>query len=148
MHSVSEKPASMKAQMTGWVVVLLIVSSGCWWLFNELAPRADFTAISAYSNDLWRGWGLTLALSTGALLLSVLLAPAWCAMLMSRLTAVRAFAVLVTELVRGTPLLVLLLLVYYVIASAAGVDSRICVGICVLAGYTSVYLGAWRDIVD
>lgn len=131
----------MKAQVTGWIVVLLFVSSGCWWLFSELAPRADFTALSAYSDDLWGGWRLTLLLSNGALVLSVLVAPVWCAMLMSRLIAVRAFAVMVTELVRGTPLLVQLLLAYYVIASAAGIDSRIGVGICVLAGYTSVYLG-------
>ena len=140
MQRVSEKSASMKAQVTGWIVVLLLVSSGCWWLFNELAPRADFTAISAYSDDLWGGWRLTLALSTGALLFSLLLAPVWCAMLMSRLAAVRTLAVVITELVRGTPLLVQLLLVYYVIAAAAGLDSRIGIGISVRAGETSVDL--------
>ena len=107
----------------------------------ELAPRANFTAISEYSGDLWAGWLLTLLLSASALVLSLLLAPLWCAMLMTRLTAVRSLAVVITELVRGTPLLVQLLLVYYVIAAAAGIDFRSGVGVFVLACYASVYLG-------
>ena len=128
-------------QLVGWIGVLLLVALGCSWLFHELAPRANFDAISAYADDMRGGWWLTLGLSLGALLLSIVLAPLWCAMLMSPIDAIRYLATALTELVRGTPLLVQLLLVYYVIAAAAGVDSRLGVGVAVLAGYTSVYLG-------
>lgn len=46
-----------------------------------------------------------------------------------------------TELLRGTPLLVQLLLGFYVLADALGWDSRITVGIGLLALHSSVYLG-------
>ena len=55
--------------------------------------------------------------------------------------AVRFFCRSYTEIVRGSPLLVILIVGYYVIAEAISVGDRLLVGVVLLAVFSGAYLG-------
>ena len=59
----------------------------------------------------------------------------------SRYRAVRFFCRAYTEIVRGSPLLVILIVGYYVIAEAFDVNDRLLVGVVLLAVFSGAYLG-------
>jgi polar amino acid transport system permease protein len=61
-------------------------------------------------------------------------------MLRSRLVFVEAAARVYVELIRGTPLLVQLLIGFYVVASAVGLENRYVVGVLVLALFSGAYM--------
>lgn len=130
--------------MTGWLSWLLAMALAaglCAVLFVRLAPTADFTEVAGYGGALLRAWGLTLALSAVALLLACVLAPLWCVARSAKAGGWRWLAGAGIAIMRGTPLLVLLLFGFYVVADAFGAESRLVVGMVILAVYTSAYLG-------
>jgi polar amino acid transport system permease protein len=129
------------AQGIAWLLVVLAVASVSALLFVRLAPQTDFSGVWQYRRLLWQGWWQTLAVAIGALGLSCVLAVMWCAFSLGPLRALRTLALFATELLRGTPLLVQLLLGFYVLANALGWDNRLAVGITLLALHSSVYLG-------
>lgn len=128
-------------QAAAWLLVIGLAAAVCALLFVRLAPQTDFSGVWHYRRLLWQGWWQTVLAASLALGLSLLLAVMWCACALGPLKALRALALAATELLRGTPLLVQLLLGFYVLADALGWDSRIAVGIGLLALHSSVYLG-------
>ncbi len=129
------------AQVAAWLLVVGLAAALCALLFVKLAPQTDFSGVWEYRRLLWQGWRQTVLAAMLALALSAVLAVVWCACALGPVKALRALALAATELLRGTPLLVQLLLGFYVLADALGWDSRIAVGIGLLALHNSVYLG-------
>jgi polar amino acid transport system permease protein len=58
----------------------------------------------------------------------------------SRLLLLRFAAIIYVELIRGTPLLVQILLFFYVLANAAHVDNRTVAGIVILGVFSGAYI--------
>jgi polar amino acid transport system permease protein len=129
------------AALLAWVLVTAGIGGLLALLFQRLAPRADFAGVWAHRSLFLDGWFLTLWIAAGALAAACLMAPLWCALRLSPLAALRWLALAGTALLRGTPFLVLLLLGFYVIADALGLENRLLVGGFLLALYTSAYLG-------
>ena len=76
-----------------------------------------------------------------ALLLCVFIAVGLVIGFKSPFKAVRFFCRSYTEIVRGSPLLVILIVGYYVIAEAFSVGDRLLVGVVLLAVFSGAYLG-------
>lgn len=87
-----------------------------------------------------RGWGVTALVSAGALVLCVVIALVLMAGQRCRVLPLRLLARGVVELVRGTPLLVQLLVGYYIVANALRLNARTPVGIAILALFEGAYL--------
>jgi polar amino acid transport system permease protein len=79
-------------------------------------------------------------ISLAALLVATLVGLVVAVMLRSRIALVEAAGRVYVELVRGTPLLVQLLIGFYVVASAVGLENRYVVGVLVLALFAGAYM--------
>ncbi len=124
-----------------WLVVILLLGGLFGVLFLRLAPRMRFDGVWEYRTLFVQGWWATLWLSASALLLSCVTAPVWAALRMLPLSATRVFSSIFIEILRGTPFLVLLLVGFYVVADALGLENRVVVGVGLLALYHGAYLG-------
>ncbi len=106
-----------------------------------------FTAVAYRWDVLWQyrqllisGFGITVGVSIAALLLAMLLAIVLFAGQETGSIVLRRACQGYIELVRGTPLLVQVVVLYFFIAPAFQVENRIFVGIVALACFSSAYL--------
>ncbi len=137
-----------------WIAGLLIAlafAGLCTLVFSKLGAGWDWSKPlePQYRGILLRGWGCTLLLSAGALLGSLLVGILLLAGQRSPLGAVRRTCRLFLEFVRDTPLLVQLLVGYYVIfgpllsrtLEGYGWDEKLLIGILLLSIFEGAYLG-------
>jgi polar amino acid transport system permease protein len=109
--------------------------------FSRSIYAWDWASVWNYRGALIRGWWTTLWISAAALVASTLLGLAVALFRKARLLVLRQVAGLYVELVRGTPLLVQILVFYYVVAYAFGADNRYVMGVVVLSLFAGAYIG-------
>ncbi len=100
----------------------------------------QWEGVWAYRQKFVSGWLTTVAMSLFSLVLSALVGLIAAVGLRSRWTLVEAAARVYVELIRGTPLLVQLLIGFYVVANAVGLENRYVVGALVLALFSGAYM--------
>jgi polar amino acid transport system permease protein len=100
----------------------------------------NWAGVWEYRSLLVRGWLTTVAISLAALVASLAIGLAAALCLESRWRFVEAVGRVYVELIRGTPLLVQLLIGFYVVASAVGIGNRYVVGTLVLAAFSGAYM--------
>ncbi len=134
------------------IVGALLVSIVCtffWWILAHLDKSLNWGRVWDYRKLLTDGWLLTLAVSAGALPGSCIVAALLVAGSRSRLASLRWFTRGFVEIVRGMPLLSLILIGYFVILSqeavrdfldSIGLGGRIVSGIALLSVFTAAYL--------
>jgi polar amino acid transport system permease protein len=124
------------------VIVLALLAAACGWAFASLDVTWNWGLVWEYREAFWRGWWMTVGLALAALVASCLIGVVAALMLRSRFTIVEAAARVYVELIRGTPLLVQLLVGWYVVAAAlqVGSDWRTVVGVLVLALFSGAYM--------
>jgi polar amino acid transport system permease protein len=86
------------------------------------------------------GWLRTVSLSAASLSLSLLIGSVAALAQRALFLPLRYFARIYVELTRGTPLLVQVLIFFYVVADAVGVKDRYTVGILILSFFGGAYL--------
>jgi polar amino acid transport system permease protein len=106
--------------------------------------RVDYTwnwaGVWEYRQKFVQGWLTTVGLSLAALLASSLIGSVAALLLQSSQSLLEAVGRVYVELIRGTPLLVQLLIGFYVIASAVGLENRFVVGVLVLSLFSGAYM--------
>ncbi len=112
----------------------------CSWALGRVAYEWNFPAVWGYRSKLIQGWGLTLGLSLLSLFCSSLFGLLAALSRKSSVLILRSGALLYTELIRGTPLLVQILLLYYGIANAVGLSQRFIAGVLILSCFSGAYL--------
>jgi len=100
----------------------------------------DWSAVLPYWPKFLNGWKMTLAVSAAALVLSTLLGIAFALARRSSFLPLRYFSRLYVELIRGTPLLVQLMISFYIVANGFGVQNRYVVGVVALALFSGAYI--------
>jgi polar amino acid transport system permease protein len=100
----------------------------------------NWSAAWAYREQFAWGWVTTLGISAGAMVISVLLGFALMLGRRSPWEPVRLFSSGTVEIVRGSPLLVQLLLGYYIVAEALRIGSPLVVGTLLLGVFHAAYL--------
>ncbi|EAH8550468.1 amino acid ABC transporter permease [Campylobacter coli] len=108
--------------------------------FSVSAYHFNFVSLLEYKNKIIYGFFQTLSVSFFALICSIFLGIVICFFSLSKIIILRFFATLYVELIRGTPLLVQVLLVFYIIANSLGFDDRYIVGIFILSMFSAAYL--------
>lgn len=131
-------PASFALMAAHVAVLLLLFSLLSWWLLAT-ATR-NWEAVWAYRMTFWNGWLTTIAISAASLVLSTLLGLLAALARRSHLLPLRALAVLYVELLRGTPLLVQIFILYYIVSDRIGLQDRFVAGVLILSIFASAYI--------
>ncbi len=132
--------APLISRITAFAVVFLLVAALFWFAFSQLQYGWNWHAVWQYRQKFLQGWLTTVLISSAALSLTLLISVFFALARRSRLLPLRYLAMLYIEGVRGTPLLVQILVFFYVVADAFGVSNRYAVGILTLALFAGAYL--------
>jgi polar amino acid transport system permease protein len=127
-------------QFVAWVLALLVVGMIFFFAFHQIAYRWNWRAIGPYWRTLLWGWLTTIWISLVALLLSTVIGVVFALARRSEFLALRYLGYLYVELIRSTPLLVQILIFFYVVAEAFHVRDRYLVGVLVLACFSGAYI--------
>ena len=129
--------------MPRWLAHTIVVAALAGLLALAFA-RSDYAwnwaGVWEYRGLLLEGWLTTVGLSLCALVASLAVGLAAALCLESRWRLVEAVGRVYVEAIRGTPLLVQLLIGFYVVASAVGIGNRFVVGTLVLAAFSGAYM--------
>ncbi len=128
----------MRAANAG--LALLALSLVFCFSFQHLAYHLRWSAIYPYRQLFLQGWLTTIGLSAAALLCSTLAGLCSALAQGSSFLPLRYLGKIYVELVRGTPLLVQILILFYVVADAFGVQNRFLVGVLTLSFFSGAYI--------
>jgi polar amino acid transport system permease protein len=132
-------------RMPRWLahlIVLALLAAAGGWAFSRLDTTWNWGVVWEYRAAFWNGWCMTVGVALAALVVSGLIGIVVALMLRSKRPLVEAAGRIYVELIRGTPLLVQLLVGWYVIAAAlqVGTAYRTAVGVLVLALFSGAYM--------
>lgn len=133
-------PARLPIRFLWSLLLLGLVSLGLYATFAAVHYSWNWSAAWAYRGQFVWGWVTTLGISAGAMVISVLLGFVLMLGRRSPWEPVRLFSSGTVEIVRGSPLLVQLLLGYYIVATALHVNSPLVVGTLLLGLFEAAYL--------
>lgn len=111
-----------------------------WAIFATVRYHWHWAAFWTYRSLVLKGWGVTVVISAGAMVLAILIAILLLLGQRSPWLPVRMLSRSYIELVRGTPLLVQLMIGYYFVANALQINEPIPVGIALLGSFEGAYL--------
>lgn len=129
-----------QAHIVSWIFVALILAAVFWFGFSSLDYRFSWQTIWDYRLNFLKGYGVTLLISLCSLGLSLLLGIVFGLGQGSRFLPYRYLSLFYVELIRGTPLLVQMLIFFYVIANAAGLNNRFVVGVLIMSIFSGAYI--------
>jgi polar amino acid transport system permease protein len=133
-------PPSWPVRALNFLLALTFISLVFFFSFEHLAVHLRWGSVYAYRGLFLQGWLATIAISIAALVLSVIIGLLSALARRSRFLPLRYFAAIYVELVRGTPLLVQILIFFYVVADAFHVQNRYVVGTLTLAVFSGAYI--------
>lgn len=131
-------PAPLWARATILCALLLVLAALCFWFFSS--SLNNWNAVWGYRVIFWKGWLLTVGLSAACLVMSTVIGVVAALARRSAFLPLRYVALIYIECVRGLPLLVLLLGMFYVVASKLQIDNRLVVGALSLSLFTGAYI--------
>jgi polar amino acid transport system permease protein len=136
----SESGTSWKQWLAGWLPAIAVVAFVFYFSFHQLAYHWNWPSMYKYRRSLVSGWLVTIAISAVALVLSTIIGIVFALARRSRLLPLRNCGHLYVECVRGTPLLVQILIFFYVVADAFHVENRYVAGVLILSFFSGAYL--------
>lgn len=122
------------------VIVILGFAALAAWAISRVNYTWNWQGVWEHRRMFVQGWLVTVALSVASLVVSTLVGIVAAVMLRSRYSLVEATARIYVELIRGTPLLVQLLIGFYVVATAVGLHNRYVAGVLLLSVFTGAYM--------
>lgn len=134
-----EAPPRLRILHTG--LALLALSVLIHLTLTRLAYyRWDWSVVWTYRARLAQGWWMTVGLSLGALVLSTLFGLLAALGQGSRFLPLRFGCRLYVEIIRGTPLLVQILVLYYGLFEALGLRQMFVAGVLILSLFSGAYI--------
>jgi len=122
------------------LIVVALVIAAVVVAFSRVDYAWNWSAVWDYRQKFAQGWLVTVAMSLAALVMSTFIGGVAAIMLRSRNPLVEATARTYVELIRGTPLLVQLLIGFYVVATAIGLENRYVAGALLLSLFSGAYM--------
>jgi len=108
--------------------------------FLSVSYTFNWSSIHEYKQKFFDGFLMTIVISFFALILSFLIGLFFAYGQNSKVIFLRFFSRFYIEGIRGTPLLVQILIFYYVFANSLGLDNRYIVGVIILALFSGAYV--------
>ncbi len=122
------------------LLVGILLSALMWFGFSRLQYVFMWEHVWYYRINMINGFLMTIVISISSLGLSVLLGIFFGLAQRSRIHMLRIFSRIYIEAIRGTPLLVQILIFFYVIANALGLNNRYVAGILIMSIFSGAYL--------
>lgn len=144
--SIWKKPLANTAEnqwvgiLLGWSLALCALTILFTIAFLRLDYPWDWGSVWVYRQKFFDGWIRTVWISAAALGLSSIIGFVTALLRTSRIYVFRAIGSIYVELIRGTPLLVQILIFFYIIADGYGIGNRYVVGILVLSFFAGAYI--------
>src|SRR5262249_49021379 len=133
-------PPTRMSKVAAALVAAAMVAAVFYFSFYQITYRWNWKAVLNYRSILVSGWLITLAISITSLFLSTIIGVIFALARRSEILPLRYIAHIYVELVRGTPLLVQILVFFYVVADAFHVGNRYIVGILILSFFSGAYI--------
>ena len=109
-------------------------------MFTSISYEFHWDTIYAYKQKFIDGFFMTIVISFFALILSLIIGVLFAYGQNSKVILLRFFSRFYIELMRGTPLLVQILIFFYVFANNLGFNNRYIVGTVILALFSGAYV--------
>jgi len=122
------------------ILVVALVAAGIGLALVRAEYVWNWALVWEYRQRFLQGFGVTIVLSLAALVVSTLVGIVAALLLGSKHALLEAMGRVYVEVIRGTPLLVQLLLGFYVVANAVGLENRYVVGVLVLSLFSGAYM--------
>ncbi len=126
--------------LISWTLVFMVLAAVLWFTLGSLSYDFAWEAIYRYRVSFFKGYGLTLFISLFALFFSLILGIFFGLGQQSPFLPLRYLCRFYIEVTRGTPLLVQILVFFYIIAHAIGLTDRLVVGILSMAFFAGAYI--------
>lgn len=123
-----------------FLLLLLLGSAVCVLVFQSVEYAWNWEAVGEYWKLFLNGWLVTVALSLASLIVSLLIGTAAALASQSRFLPLRCLPTLYVELIRGTPLLVQIMILYYGVFEAVHFDNRYAAGVVILSLFSGAYV--------
>lgn len=127
-------------QIFNMALVFLLVTLLFYFSFSHLDTNWNWTAVYKYRHNFLAGWFTTLWISLASLSLSTLIGLFAALGHRSSFLFWRYLSKVYVELIRGTPLLVQILIFWYVIGHAIHLENRYFSGILALSIFSGAYI--------
>ncbi|QUI23990.1 amino acid ABC transporter permease [Vallitalea pronyensis] len=111
-----------------------------WLSISRIGLKLDFTTLFDYRQRLWQGFKMSIIISIGSLVVSLLIGTITAIGQQSKILSIRYLCKVYVQIIRGTPLLVQIYFFYYIIGTAWGVDNRYIAGILILSIFEGAYI--------
>ena len=145
-HWFLQPPEGGARALPGWarglnfLAALALIAAALYWPFTQLGINWNWAAVYRYREKFLQGYELTIVISLAALVLSILCGIVSALAGRSRLLPLYYANRIYVDLVRGTPLLVQILVLYYVTANAIGITDRNVAGVIILSLSYGAYI--------
>jgi polar amino acid transport system permease protein len=140
MFTDSRARASWAAKITSAFIAVALVSAVFYFSFHQITYNWNWNAIARYRWHFASGWLMTLQISATALVLSTTVGVLFAFIRRSHTLPLRYFGNIYVEVVRGTPLLVQILIFFYIVADAFHVRDRYFAGVIILSVFSGAYI--------
>ena len=122
------------------LLVLALLTGLFWFGFSRLNIAFHWDTIWRYRVSFVTGFRMTIIISVFSLLLSILIGIFFGLARSFPFVPLRILARFYVEGIRGTPLLVQILIFFYVIANAMGINNRFVAGIVIMSIFSGAYI--------
>jgi len=132
--------SNKKATIVNSLMVLILIVGIFFFAFSQLDYVYNWQSVLDYRTIFFNGFLLTISLSAISLVTSLCLGVILALCQRSRIYFLKIIAKSFVEIIRGTPLLVQVLIFFYVVASAFGIENRFLNGVIILSIFSGAYL--------
>ncbi len=140
MNRAHQSEPRLLARIAAAISASALVAAIFYFAFHQLGYRWNWPAVYRYRNHLIDGWIMTIGISLGSLILSTGIGVTFALLRRSHVLPLRYFGHIYVEVIRGTPLLVQILIFFYVVAEAFHVRDRYFAGILILSIFSGAYM--------
>jgi polar amino acid transport system permease protein len=122
------------------IFAFILISGIFIFAFSRLAYQWNWDAVYIYRYKFIYGWAATVAISLAALAISLFFGVLFAICRRSSCLLLKSLILLYVEVIRGTPLLVQILIFFYVVADAFNIQNRYVAGTVILAFFSAAYI--------
>jgi polar amino acid transport system permease protein len=131
---------SLTARIFNCALIILLIAFVFWLAFSQLNIRWNWSSVYSYRHQFITGWWMTIGISLASLGLSTCIGLIFALGQRSRFLPLRYLSRFYVEIIRGTPLLVQILIFWYVICGAAHFENRFAAGVLALSIFSGAYI--------
>jgi polar amino acid transport system permease protein len=125
------------ASVVGSILLLGVLGYLALW---KLTSRDGWTGVADYQHLFWKGWLGTLQLASASLVVSILFGLLLALGRRSPWIPLRALCTVHVELIRGTPLLAQILILFYGIFHLVQLENRFVASVLILSNFAAAYI--------